>query len=91
MDVPECPHRPAMPSRLMPLSDSSDTKLCRSSRGVHSVGVRPGGLDDGSEGTQDVVPVESSSGCAGEDERVPARWALAFVLVGEDLSDAIFP
>jgi hypothetical protein len=43
-DVPDCPHRSAMSLRDTPSSDSSDTKLWGSSRGVQSAGLRPAAL-----------------------------------------------
>jgi len=42
--VPLCPQRSAMSSILTPLSESSETKLCRSSRGVQARGSRPASL-----------------------------------------------
>jgi hypothetical protein len=81
IELPECPHRSAI-SSLMPLSDNSETKLCRSSRGIQSAGLRPAALMIGRKaagefglyhtGTgpspQDVVPVELGACSAGEDE-----------------------
>jgi len=55
--VPEWPTKRAMSSSGTPLSDSSDTKLCRISRGVQSSGTRPAALRPfGSPGVRCVRP-----------------------------------
>ena len=45
-----------MSSRRTPLSDSSDTKLCRSSRGVQSCASSPAAARDPAERAADVAP-----------------------------------
>ena len=64
-----------------PSSDSSETKLCRSSRGAQSLALSPAAVDHRAEAAQDVVPVERGPGPGHEDEAVAFGAVLAPALM----------